>query len=349
MKRSTPADRDLSILQNTWFARLHRRAKEHGVNIAPDLAAHSVALYACYLLDKPWPRFIDNPTNRDPHCFIGTDNLPDRVTVREYMTAQKTKLSYWFGHEEETEISTYHSYKNGSDRTEHYWVDSAVISIPNTCQGYEPDYVTVGNYRFFHAEYKDLFAYGLLEDKDSCVVIHLDKPYYDSYKLDNLMDDIHAVSEHGYANDQYMYEVETEFQEAAVKDELDSFIRGLDLHSDIDAAFFPKISNGRYEKIDWEKSPWSEAQWIAHIWSIIRDSEIEFGDGGTYINIDKVVQKSPFYQMGQKETHALDALDEKLESAGILSPAFSQLVTEVRGDLAAAMKGFSPAHLIPFV
>lgn len=316
------------------FARIHRKAKEHKANLTSaqlDMAADSLALQ-----DTINPEVT-------PYQIINSDNLFDRVTVREF-TARESFARY-FGDCEEIDLSTLVRYQDRNGFTQTYWMDEAIVTIPLTCKGHELDAVTIANNEYLHAEYPDLFAYGLLVDHDGCVAILLDKPYYDAYKLETLLDSIHDLQTDYMFCDQTWSDVRMRLQDEMVASELDSFIRNLDLHHDVQTIFFPEVPDNWRKPIDWENAPFAKADWIAHMWDLICKNDVELENNDPSLDTVALAEKSPFYKMGYKLERPISELDAKLESTAILCPQYSDLINQVRGDLADVLKNQTPAHM----
>lgn len=302
---------------STCLARILRKAKEHGASLTTaqlDRAAFSTALH----IDQQPYRY---------YTFSGTDNLPGRMTVREYMAHYEAESTHWFGGNEEDTLSRY--------RGNSYWDEDVYIHIPDACQGYDPDSVAVANWRYIHSEYDDLFKFGLLVDEGSCVAILLDKPYYNEDRLDTLMEEIATVRNgDGVFDDQELSDVERERQEATVKGEVERFIRHLSLPDHIEAKLFPDKNDkyGRMGKFDWDNALLSESDVEAHIWQLIRKHEIDVDDDQS-IDIEEVAKLSPLYQLGEEKSTGLWEMIGKLQTSQSYRPDLSPLLSQVVADL----------------
>lgn len=315
-------------LINLWVKRLDRRLHERGIKLTYpsylDQAAHTVALHQLY-----------------PHTskfFLGTDNLPDRITLRQAAAKAKQSLSKLFGRNP-PDLVDVDDGPNPDSFYRHDYHQEYAATIPYCTHphAYDPDSVAVANFEHITQEYKDLFTLGILEENGMGVLVYVDRPHHSPDRIGQLVDDLVRLDNYPVLNDELHSEEERRREQNTVDSEIGWFVRALDMEPSIsDVLFGPDLD-------DWEDKDTQPRPGVitpdlikAHMWELIAEHDVEFGDDSTYLEITELAPHSPLYRLGQATIKAIDEVREKVETAAIVNPGLSYVFEQIIDDLMRA-------------
>jgi hypothetical protein len=314
-----------------WMKRIERRAVEHGVTNLTHL------------------RFNAEHVIRHNALKLGTSdffagNLTQPATLNDLIKDGLLQTA-WLG------LVSYE------------WVDDETIqvsSIPYAAGRaiFDPDLVAIANYDYLKEKYADLFPAAVMVEINAGLYLNLDQRYYSRDRLLELAEDLERLENYPILDENLHSKLEMEKQEATVINEASSFDRELNMADFVKYPLMQAVTGETKEEITARFNPVypykkSEAQkqafdlWerflVSHMWDLIRQHELEFGDDSAYIDVDKLVSLSPLKDFGQTAINALYGqvaeLDHQL-TQGFVGTMYSDtftLVSAIKQELQYAV------------
>lgn len=279
-----------------WATRLQRKAREHKVYHVPDLLGKAQSIV-----------WRDNLSVGCSNLFGANWTTPG--TLQGLIKSGDLKPA-WF------------------DQIKGEWIGNKdtclMVGTVPYCYArstYDAESLVIANYEWMIAEYKDLITVGVLYQDDSRIVADLDAIAPDVDRLLALCQTLHGLSDYPCLDEDGMYVIERGNEAATLKSEASSFDDKLNMASFVRFPLIRSVTGETVAQIRereapkvWHTNPTVDQEdantaWerylIGHMDDLIRRYDIEFGDDGTYIDVDKLVSLSPLKELGHSVLNSL--------------------------------------------
>lgn len=236
--------------------------------------------------------------------------------------------------------------------------DIAYGTIRNTLSdsAYDPKALDIANYRYLKAKFLDLFDIDvLMNSQDGAVIVALDVEFDEKNpQILAFIQALRGLQDYPIFSDDFLSEVEREYEDQALKDAVDGFENSLDIDSQIseaiiqattgetsaelDARLHPRLWDGKIDqrKID-AMNRW-ESYLMDHMRAIMREHRIDFDEDHTSVDGKKLAKLSPLYRLGQKYVSALHVVQYEIEDRRLLGfPLDSDFVCYVQDEARQAL------------
>lgn len=314
--------RQIDKIAIRWHKRITRRLLERGITPTYlskiGLAAYDIALRQFY-----------------PHTsnlFMGTDNLPDKVTLRQVCKENKVNLSTLF---DDVEQFFVYGYQDPDSYRDIGWQEyAAEIPYCEPAHNYDPPAVSVANYRVITETYKDLFAYGILEETYNGVRVYVDRPHHSIDRINELFDDLKQLRDYPILDEQAWSDEKSRREAKTRESYLYDFIDALEIESDLSTVLFgEELRDWAYPEDTKTFTPITRETILAHMDQLMDEQNLEYGDDSTYMDVLKIAPHSPLYKLGQLPYIRIGQLHEKIETTGIVNPSLASFVSQVCADI----------------
>lgn len=276
---------------NVWTNRINHHANAKGITLNQSMVKHNASILYNHSTHAPW--------NWKTHNGVWTDrtyNGPElvKITLRQYAANERYALRDLLTHIEKHEhcqrIQVWDD-QLGFHRIDWiYHPEEWIGYIPHTSIQNGANTIHRANYKAITEEYKDLFAYGILEEHHSQVIVYLDRPHHDENRMMALYELLHDLDNYPLVNEDLYSDMQVHEQTEFIQGEISLFVRDLDVHKDLQFIFDTDlITKDALE---------------SHIWSLISKHNLEFDD--SWIDVEEIAELSPLYQLGHSQDNKDD-------------------------------------------